>query len=291
MLSKLLPKKRDEPLSTIVFLNATPKDWQKHRFGLSLERWRLLKDKNIWITGAGTGFGQCLAIACALSGAQIFLSGRRVEKLEETAREIKSYGVDKKKLYLLPLDLTQPEQVQTACQSVQNSCPSLYGLIHCAAMPAHILSSPLQEEPVTFWDQMMQTNVRAPWLLTRQIFPHMLKGGPVRVLSISSEAGWAFTQGFGIYNISKAALNSLTANLAEELKVSYPDEDIQINAIDPGQARTEMNTFSNEDPFTIVSMALILLTHGSHGPNGKFFHKDGRHLSFAHFKPYSKPLL
>lgn len=279
-----VPSTRTEP-------QQTPKNWQNHRFGLTPERWQALKEKPIWITGAGTGFGRCLAIALGLAGAHLFLTGRRESKLRETINEIERLIGSKPNCSLVMADLSNPGQIQNACRLVEKSCNGLHGLINNAAMPAHILDNPLQDESVSFWDNMMATNVRAPWLLTREIFPHLLKNRSARILFISSEAGWSFARGFGIYNVSKAALNSLTANLAEEYKQTYPSFDIQINAIDPGQARTEMNQFSNEDPFTIVSIALALLSHPPKGPNGKFFHKDGRHLPYAYSSAYEKSLL
>jgi NAD(P)-dependent dehydrogenase (short-subunit alcohol dehydrogenase family) len=69
----------------------------------------------------------------------------------------------------------------------------------------------------------MATNITASWFLTRTIFPHMAKGGASRVLFISSGgAGWAFTPGFGPYNVSKAALNNLGANMAAECAARHP---------------------------------------------------------------------
>jgi NAD(P)-dependent dehydrogenase (short-subunit alcohol dehydrogenase family) len=119
----------------------------------------------------------------------------------------------------------------------------------------------------------------------------MAKGGAVRVLFLSSEAGWAFTPGFGPYNVSKAALNNLGASMAAECAASYPNADIQMNILVPGEARTEMNQGSSESPYAITNIALILLSHPKGGPNGKFFHKDGKHMQFTYSLPYEKSLL
>ena len=64
-----------------------------------------------------------------------------------------------------------------------------------------------------------------------------------------------------------------------------------MNALDPGEARTEMNRTSIVSPYAVVSMALILLSHPEGGPNGRFFSRDGRHLSFGYTEPYRKPLI
>jgi NAD(P)-dependent dehydrogenase (short-subunit alcohol dehydrogenase family) len=118
----------------------------------------------------------------------------------------------------------------------------------------------------------------------------MKTGGAVRVLFITSEAGWAFTPGVGLYNVSKAALNNLAGSLAAEYEAAFPDIDIQMNSLAPGEARTEMNQHSTDSPYAVASMALILLSHPPNGPNGKFFHRDGRHLPFTYASAYDKTL-
>lgn len=108
---------------------------------------------------------------------------------------------------------------------------------------------------------------------------------------MTSEAGWAFTPGVGPYNLSKAAVNNLGASLAAECAARYPEKDIQVNVLVPGEARTEMNQGSGESPYSVVSMTLVLLSHPAPGPNGCFFHRDGRHLAFAYAPPYRGTLL
>ncbi len=119
----------------------------------------------------------------------------------------------------------------------------------------------------------------------------MKTAGQLRILFISSEAGWAFTPGFGPYNISKAAVNNLAASIANECEAVCPELDAQINAVVPGQARTEMNQGATESPYSIVPIVLSLLSHPKGGPSGKFFHRDGRNLSFCYSKAYEKPVI
>lgn len=138
---------------------------------------------------------------------------------------------------------------------------------------------------------MVETNVTGPWLATRAALPLLAASRSARVLFTSSEAGWVFTPGFGPYNVTQAALNNLGASFAAECAARYPDRDFQVNVLVPAEARTEMNPGSSESPYAIVSMALALLSHPPGGPNGCFFHRDGRHLSFAYTKPYSRSLL
>jgi len=269
-----------------------PRDWKHHRFGLPETRWASLKDKTFWITGAGTGYGRCLAVVLAAAGGTVFLTGRRHSKLDESLDEMRALGIPTANCRAVPADLTEPEQIAAACEQVRGSCPALYGLVHSAGIPARPgIADPLRSEPLEYWDRMFRINVTAPWLLTRGIFPHMMSGDSARVLFLSSEAGWAFTPGFGPYNLSKAALNNLTGSLAAEYAAKYPDLDIQINALVPGEAKTEMNTGSTVSPYAVISMSLVLLSCGRGGPNGRFFHRDGRHLAFTYAEPFTQPLL
>lgn len=119
----------------------------------------------------------------------------------------------------------------------------------------------------------------------------MTNGDGIRVLFMSSEAGWASSLGFGPYNVSKSAVNTLGASLAVECVAHFPTHDVQINVLVPGEARTEMNRGSTESPYSVVSMTLTLLSHPQGGPNGCFFHRDGRHLAFANSSAYMKDLL
>ena len=269
-----------------------PAQWKKHLFGMPQKRWAYLNGKSFWITGAGTGYGRCLAVTLAAAGGQVFLTGRRKDKLQETLDEMRRFDVPTDRCHMVVADITNFDQASEACNKVAGLSDSLYGLINNAALSIRgDIKHPLLDGSIDDWQKIMATNVTAPWFLTRTIFSHMAKGGMSRVLFISSEAGWAFTPGYGPYNISKAALNNLGASLAAECVLSYPAADIQMNVLVPGEARTEMNQGSQESPFKIVGMALALLSHPKGGPNGKFFYWDGSHSSFCYASPYEISLL
>lgn len=272
--------------------NYAPRQWQRHRFGLSDHRWGRLKGKCIWVTGAGTGYGQCIAVTLAAAGSFVVLSGRRKEKLLETVELMKSYDIGDINCEIVDFDLQDIKQVEYSCKVVGQRTNSLYGLVNNAAVAQNAnMSYPLQEADYEQWNNIISTNLTAQWYLTRTILPHMLKAKEARIIFMSSEAGWAFTPGFGIYNVSKCALNNLAASFAAELKASCSDVDVQVNTLVPGQAKTEMNKTSTESPFAVVPMALLLLSAPSGGPNGAFFHRDGRHLSFAYAAPYDKGII
>ncbi|KJJ83650.1 Short-chain dehydrogenase/reductase SDR [Candidatus Omnitrophus magneticus] len=274
-----------------ILQDVDPSKWKEHRFGLPVDRWSSLKDKSFWITGAGTGYGSAISTALAAAGATVFLTGRRVSKLRETLQKMSDLNIYTDKCVLLEADITNYKDILSASEKIKGMCSSLYGLVNNAGVPPLASSYPFQDGTIEYWEQTIKTNLTAPWLITREILPHMLLGKSVRVIFISSEAGWAFTSGVGIYNVSKAGLNNLSASMAEEYTQHFKDIDIQMNTLDPGEARTEMNTHSRTSPYSVVSMTLTLLSCRENGPNGKFFRRDGTHLAFSYSSPYDKSLL
>ena len=278
-------------MSTQVDQNLDPLAWRVHRFGLPPERWDRLRNRSFWVTGAGTGFGRTMAVALACAGAQVFLTGRRPEKLAETVEEARRLGGGAV-CHPVPADITDDGETERAVSVIREKCPALHGVINNAAVPQRRHNPwPLQQAPGNLWQEMLAVNVTAPWRVTAAALPHMIAAGEVRILFITSEAGWAFTPGVGPYNISKAAVNTLGASLAAECATRWPVLDVQINVLVPGEARTEMNQGSARSPWVVVPMVLALLSHPPGGPNGRFFHADGRHLAFAYSAPHDRPLL
>lgn len=269
-----------------------PAAWREHRFGLTPARWAALMGQAVWITGAGTGFGRALTACLAAARAQVFLSGRREAKLQETLAHLEALQIPTQLCTVVPCDVTDAASVDAASAAIRRTTPYLHGLINNAALPSPGgVPDPLASLEPTAWRRLMETNVTGPWLVTRAALPLLIAAPSARVLFITSEAGWAFTPGFGPYNVSKAALNSLGASFAAECRQTHPDRDMQINVLVPGEARTEMNQGSTASPYTLAHMALALLSHPPGGPTGCFFHRDGRHLPFAYAAPYGRAVI
>lgn len=268
-----------------------PADWRRHLFGLPVVRWRALHGRCYWVTGAGTGFGRSVAVALAAADARVIVSGRRREKLLETIEEMKSLAIPAANTFPLQVDMVDPGSVAAATATIERQHGLLNGFVHGAALPQGPDGPwPLMSTSPERWNGLVATNVTGAWLATRGAIPLMLSGGACRAVLLTSEAGWAFTPGFGPYNVTKCALNNLGASFAAECAARWPAADVQINVLVPGEARTEMNQGSTDSPYTIACMGLALLSHPAGGPNGRFFHRDGRHLSFGYSTSYERAL-
>lgn len=275
-----------------ILQNVHPASWREHRFGLPQARWDRLYGRDFWVIGAGTGYGRCIALALAAAGARVFISGRRIEKLQETMAEGEAFGIDVRNCISVPVDIRSDGDVARAVGSIQQMTSSLYGLVNSAALPQSAGTVfPLMGQSAAAWTDLLTTNVTGSWLTSKAALPLLSNGEGFRILFLSSFAGWASTPGFGPYNVSKSAINTLGASLAAECAARYPGLDIQINVLVPGEARTEMNQGSTESPYAVVSMVLVLLSHPPGGPNGYFFNRDGQHLAFAYTQEYPQPLM
>jgi NAD(P)-dependent dehydrogenase (short-subunit alcohol dehydrogenase family) len=268
-----------------------PTEWMSHRFGLPPERWDSLRGRTIWVTGAGTGFGQAVSVAAAAAGAFVYVSGRRLERLQDTVAECEQIAHAKGRVVPLPLDITDADAVQVAGDRIALERGSAYGLVSCAALPPPPGPWPLNDCEPAQWRRVLETNVTGQWLVARAALALMAARSAIRIVFMTSEAGWASTPGVGPYNVSKAALNSLGSSLAAESAQRFPACDVQVNVVVPGEARTEMNQGSLNSPYTVVPVTLALLSHAAGGPNGYFFHRDGRHFAFARTAAYDRPLL
>jgi 3-oxoacyl-[acyl-carrier protein] reductase len=281
------------PPGTPVALNNTLETAAQHRFGLPAERWSRLQGKWFWITGAGTGYGRSITLALMAAGANFVLSSRRSHVLQAVIDEGKVLGFAVGECLIRPLDLNLPEQIEAACEEINRLTGNdgLTGLVHCSAKPPPGSRWPSTDESWNDWDAIMNPNVRAPWHMVRNVFPALERNGHPRIVFLGSESGWHGGHCAGLYGVSKAALNNLVQTLSDEYGARYPELDLQLNLLEPGEARTEMNTGSPNSPNTVICMALLLLSQPEGGPRGRFFHRDGRHLRFGHSPPYDKSLV
>jgi NAD(P)-dependent dehydrogenase (short-subunit alcohol dehydrogenase family) len=269
-----------------------PELWAAHRFGLPQERWERLARRTFWITGAGTGFGQAIAVALAAAGARVYASGRRRERLEHTASEADRLANASARVISLPLDILDSDAVARVSDAIVAAEGAINGVVNSAALPSPPIGPwPLADCRPEQWRRLFETNVTGQFLVTQAALRTFAPGSSMRVVFLTSEAGWASTPGVGPYNVSKAAVNALGASFAAEYAERYPDADIRINVLIPGEARTEMNQGSIDSPYTVVPMCLALLSHPAPGPTGSFFHRDGRHFSFAYASAYGSSLL
>jgi NAD(P)-dependent dehydrogenase (short-subunit alcohol dehydrogenase family) len=175
------------------------------------------------VTGAAQRIGRAIATALAREGFAIGLHYHRSQaEAEETAAELAASG--RTPVYLLPADLSQPDQVEDLFVRVAALAHPLRVLVNSAGVmqPGSLLDLAVDE-----WDAILDLNLRAPWLCARAAARLMVDGGVVVNIS-DSGAHKAWTR-YPAYVVSKAGVDTLTHLLARALAPS-----VRVNAVAPG---------------------------------------------------------
>lgn len=186
------------------------------------------------VTGASSGLGKDAAIAYAKSGANVALLARRVEKLEETKKEIERLG---RQALTVECDVTSEEKVKAAVEKIMNYFGKVDILLNCAGVA--VLGG-VDTLSIEDWDKSFNTNVKSIYLMSKYIVPQMKKNNYGKIVNISSVNAIIADKSDEFirhsYNASKAAVLGLTKGMA----ASYAKNNITVNAIGPGLFETEM---------------------------------------------------
>ncbi len=195
----------------------------------------VLKGKVALVTGGGRGLGEFIAEGMAEAGADIILASRKVENCEETGKRLSAaHGV---KYLAVKADLGKDEDVQKLVDAAMKEFGRIDILVNNSGVT---WGAPTLEYPIEAWDKVMNINLRSVWILTQKVANIMKAQGGGKIVNISSVWGLRGASEIAhpavAYNASKAALNSLTQNLA----VKFAPYKIHVNAICPGFFHTDM---------------------------------------------------
>lgn len=196
-----------------------------------------LTDKVAIITGATGGLGHGIALAFAGAGADIVVSGRNREKLEELASEIGRLG---RQGMAVPADLTVPDDVDGLVAATVEKFGRVDILMNC---PGLLILKPTIEYEVGDWEKMVKVNLESIFLACRAAGRVMVKQRYGKVISISSVRGLQGRPDDPAYGPCKAAVNHLMRTLA----VEWAPYNITCNAIAPTFIRTELNAWQLDD--------------------------------------------
>lgn len=230
-----------------------------------------LKDKVILVTGAGAGIGKQAALSYAEHGATVILLGRTVKKLEETYDEIEAAGYPQPAIIPLDMKGASKQHYLDMADTIEQQFGRLDGILHNASILGVI--SPFDQIGEDTFDDVMQINVKAQFMMTQALLPQLHKSQDARIVFTSSTVGHVGRAFWGTYAISKFATEGMMQVLADELS----DTAIRVNAINPGGTRTGMRAkaFPAEDaqllktPKDIMPLYLYLMAPESKDVNGQ----------------------
>ena len=182
----------------------------------------------IVITGATKGIGRAISEQFAQQGFSIIAIARNEENLKLLAQTLE-HKYPNCQVHPIPADLSQQEDLATACRQIKSICSTLHILVNNAGL---YLEGEVLHEPIGQLEQMLALNLLAPYHLCRELIP--LIKGKGHIFNICSVASQEVAAGKGSYAISKHAL--LTFNKA--LRQETLDTQLRVTAILPGATWT-----------------------------------------------------
>jgi len=233
-----------------------------------------LAGRVIAVTGASSGIGRAVALACARFGATVILIGRNPRKLEAVHGEIEAAAGPEPTIALLDLEKAVASDYDQLAAAVSERFGRLDGLLHNAGILGTL--SPIEHHDVPTWCRVMHVNVTAAFALTQVLLPALKQSKDASVLFTSSSVGRHGRAYWGAYAVSKFATEGLMQVLASEVENITS---IRVNSLNPGRTRTMMRrqAYPAEDintlplPETITGPYIALLGPASRGVTGKTF--------------------
>lgn len=185
------------------------------------------------ITGAGTGIGRATAELFAREGARVVLAGRRRAPLEEVAAAIQQAGG---RAVVEPCDITKEEDVKTLVRRTAEALGGLHVVVNNAA---YWVAGTAEETSTADWDQMMDTNLKGVFFVSKHALPELRLAGGV-IVNIGSVLGLVGMKRRVAYATSKGGLVAMTRAMA----LDHAAEKIRVNCICPSLVHTPMGQSS-----------------------------------------------
>lgn len=187
--------------------------------------------KTIWITGASSGIGTALAHAFSREGANLILSARNQEKLNEVRQCAPGPSED---IHIIPMDLTRPEEITDAVEKVTTLFGRVDTLINNAGLSQRggALGTPMETVRT-----IMETNFFGTIALTQALLPSMIKHRSGHLVVISSVLGKFGAATRSTYAASKHALHGYF----DSLRCEHFRENIKVTLLCPGYIHTDIS--------------------------------------------------
>ena len=237
-----------------------------------------LSGRTILITGATDGIGKVLAIEFSKLGSNIILLGRNSFKLDKVYDQLDNSLTSQKHLIVqADLGLLNNDSAHEILHAIAEEFTSLDGIIHNAAILGTMTT--LEDYELSRWDEVLNVNLRAPFLLTKTLKTILEASTLPRVIFTSSRVANIGRAFWGAYSVSKFGLKGLAEIFANELETT---SSIKVFNFDPGATQTKMrasarpaeNPNSLKTPNDLVNCYLWFFSEESSESTENYFEYD-----------------
>jgi len=179
------------------------------------------------VTGAGRGIGASIARTFAEAGADIVLTARTKEQLDEVAADVRASG---REALVIPADVNDNDVLE---EIVARTVAELGRIDVVVNNAGGTMPRPFLDTSAGFLERSFHFNVTTAFVLTKAAAPHLLASGAGSIVNISSAIGRLRDRGFVAYGTAKAALSHMTRLTAADLAPK-----VRVNAIAVGSIAT-----------------------------------------------------
>jgi NADP-dependent 3-hydroxy acid dehydrogenase YdfG len=196
-----------------------------------------LSGKTVAITGASSGIGEAIALACANAGASVALAARRAERIEALAERI---AADGGRALALPTDVGEEEQANAFVGRAAAELGRLDVLVNNAGV---MMLGPIDGAPTDEWREMIHVNVFGVLYCTHAALPIMSAQGEGHIVNVSSVGGRVVGTYSGVYSLTKFGLGAFT----EALRRESLEANIRVTLIEPGSVATDLRSHTRKE--------------------------------------------
>jgi NAD(P)-dependent dehydrogenase (short-subunit alcohol dehydrogenase family) len=197
------------------------------------------------VTGAGRGIGRATALELARMGADIVVAELDVAGAEKTAAAVQALG---RKALVVPTDVTKRADLAAMADRTQKQFGRIDVLVNNAGIYRAAATLDITEE---HWDAIMDINAKAVFFATQAVLPAMIAQKRGAIVSLASMAGKIGSKTNLPYNVSKAAVVSMTKSLA----LSHAGDGIRVNCVCPGFVETDMWAKVSKEQGALLGMS------------------------------------
>ena len=198
-----------------------------------------LSGKNALVTGGSTGIGFAVAQAFVEEGAQVVISGRTANTLDEASRTIGSNCI------AVEVDIKSVTQIELMFNTISQNFGALDIVVANAGTASPVFMDSTTE---ALFDEIVTTNLKGTYFTVQKSLPHLNQGASV--ILISSAVGQLGIPGLSIYGATKAAVRALSRSFSAELM----EQNVRVNTLSPGPVDTPLFTKMGVPPDELATM-------------------------------------
>ncbi len=191
-----------------------------------------MENETLLISGASSGIGKATAKVLARTGRNLIITGRRKERLNELAEQLRMAGAN---VLVAQFDVRDKLQVQTFVDELPEAFRRIRVLVNNAGLAAGL--DVIHEGDTDDWDAMIDTNIRGLLYLTRAALPLIIGVKGAQIINVGSIAGREMYAKGNVYCASKAAVDALT----KTMRIDLLEKNVRVSSVSPGMVETEFS--------------------------------------------------